>query len=389
MIHIVRGAEPETLTLARDEHLARARLRGSRPTDKQLTGYQAARDLLAERQYFKCAYCEMTVRNEGEPVEHYRPKGRAEGLDWRRLRPVQGTRQHEAHKEDDARFAKGLPPLPAYFDRLIWVGGPGYWWLTWTWENTVFGCTGCNSGVKSTRFPQSRDAQVLAEHEIPPSGEHPLLLDPTASAPGDDPLEHIQFREVLGRWLPVPRGGSHRGAWTIALLRLDTSPGLLTAYDNRVRELKNVAALHKPQTRQGDAIQAAWTDLVTAVLAPQSPLLGLTWDWLDTQYPSSWRAQHGLSLARPRLQHPEAVETPPLPAIAEIPALQALPLPLADHIRIARNFQTRVSRPSVEQRPLPDLLAEIRALRPHATDAELASLLRRDPQTIRRHRPPP
>ena len=63
MIRIDRGPEPVALVLARDEHLARARLRGGPP--EELRGYHVARDVLTERQIYKCAYCELTLRQDG------------------------------------------------------------------------------------------------------------------------------------------------------------------------------------------------------------------------------------------------------------------------------------------------------------------------------------
>lgn len=217
MIRIARGPEPEALVLARDEHLARARRRGGPP--EEIYGYEVAREELTARQIYKCAYCELIFREEAAPVEHYRPKKRTDDVDWRALKAK--TRPTEGDREDDERFARGLPPSSAGFDRVRWISRSGYWWLAWTWENLVFGCHGCNNGVKNARFPQEKAAIVLGAHEAPPGEERPLLLDPADSA--DDPLDHIQYRRVYTRWLPTAREGSARGAWTIALLRLDTS----------------------------------------------------------------------------------------------------------------------------------------------------------------------
>jgi hypothetical protein len=380
MIRIDRGPEPEALVLARDEHLARARLRGSHPDE--IHGYDAARDVLTERQIYKCAYCELTLRDEASPVEHYRPKARVHDVDWASL--VAKKKPTETDREDDERFARGLPPSHDGFDRIRWIPRLGYWWLAWTWENLVFGCTGCNSGVKLTRFPQAKGASALRALEAPPSEEHPLLLDPADA--DEDPLDHIQFRWVYNRWKPVPREGSPRGAWTIALLRLDSNQGLLTAYENRVRHLNRcVRTLDAARESSGEhAIRTEWEAVRHEVLDPKEPLLGLTYDWLDARYTESWRADLGLVLDKPVLRvHGFGPAVPARPAVTPLPELDGLPEPLGDLIRVARNFRVK---PSPEQKPLRDIVADILVHRPHATDQQLAALLNRKPGTIRKCR---
>ncbi|MCX4241323.1 hypothetical protein [Paraliomyxa miuraensis] len=385
MIRIDRGDEPEGLVLARDEHLARARLRGGPPVE--FRGYEAARGTLAARQLYKCAYCELTTREEAAPVEHYRPKVEAKDVDWGGLtaRKVPKTTDFE----DDARFARGLPPVRDGFDRVRWTSRPGYWWLAWTWENLVFGCSGCNSGVKHSRFPQARTARVLEEHEVPPGGEDALLLDPADST--EDPIEHVQYRRVYNRWIPTPRDGSLRGAWTIALLRLDSSPALLTAYDRRIRRLESRAHAFDAACASGAAILLeAWKGLCAEVFAPNEELLGLTYDWLDARYPDHWRHEHDLMLDKPILRV-GGVErgVASRSAVPPLDGLDGLPGTLCDHIRVARNYHVPAGKreqPSIEHKPLPELITEILGHRPGATDDELATLLNRKPATIRKHR---
>jgi hypothetical protein len=388
MIRIDRGPEPDALTLARDEHLARARLRGDAPKD--IVGYEVSRRPLSSRQSYKCAYCEMWLRDEAAPVEHYRPKGKAHDIDWGSLaaRRIMNAADHE----DDARFARGLPPRRDGFDRLRWQARPGYWWLAWTWENLVFGCHGCNSGVKNTRFPQAAAACPLTMHQPPPGKERPLLLDPTSSDPVDDPLDHIQYLPVHGKWLPTPRDGSPRGAWTIALLRLDSSPALLTAYASRVSVLDRCVRDFEAARASGDAneIRLLWRALCNDVLAGHEQFLGLTYDWLDARYPAPWRYDHRLELDRPVLQAPDLdPAVPAKPAVTPLPALDGLPEQLCDWIRVARNFQAPTGQrlqPSIEHKPLSELVMDILRHRPDATDDELAALLNRAPATIRKHR---
>ena len=122
------------------------------------------------------------------------------------------------------------------------------------------------------------------------------------------------------------RDGSARGAWTIALLRLDTSPALLTAYDRRVRRLEACArALDHARTSDDEAaIPLEWYRLCEDVLASNEELLGLTYDWLDARYPASWRDDHGLALGKPILRAPEVgLPVPPRPAVARLEELIA------------------------------------------------------------------
>lgn len=384
MIRIERGPAPDSLTLARDEHLARARLRGRAPNTSEVTGYEVAHEALMPRQAYKCAYCELYARNEAAPVEHYRPKGRAHDVNWRGLKKRPDKTATDADREDDARFARGLPPRREGFERVQWVERSGYWWLAWTWGNLVFGCTGCNTGVKNTRFPQTASARALAEHDDPPGRESPLLLDPASNDPADDPIDHIRFMQVHRRWLPVARDGSPRGGWTIALLRLDSSPALLTAYGERVRALENaVASLDTAHTAGSSAIRGAWDALLAAELAPHVTLLGLTYDWLDARYPEAWRKPHGLSLPKPTLRMPDEWHAS-LPIAP--PDVADLPDRVADLVRVARNFQTLTgqrAQPSVEQMPLAELVAEVLKHRPAATDQDLAVLLNRSVSVIR------
>ena len=70
MIRVVCGDEPEELILSRDEHLARARLRETPPSDKEIVDYDVGRAQLAERHLYHCAYCELPLRGEAAPIEH-------------------------------------------------------------------------------------------------------------------------------------------------------------------------------------------------------------------------------------------------------------------------------------------------------------------------------
>ena len=161
MIRIVRGEEPDDLADAREEHLSRVALRGADPTDADFVDYGVSSHDLLERQFYKCAYCEMDVREHALPVEHMRPKGRATRVDWEALDPPK--KRDALATLDDGRFRRGLPPVNR--DRVRWRPGRGYWWLAWTWENHVMACGSCNSGLKQTYYPLRKGSPVLAVHD--------------------------------------------------------------------------------------------------------------------------------------------------------------------------------------------------------------------------------
>jgi hypothetical protein len=291
----------------------------------------------------------------------------------------------QADLDDDARFANGLPPIGGRFARVLWKERGGYWWLAWTWENALYGCAGCNSGVKGTRFPMVMGASPLPALTLPPGSEQPLLLDPTD--PHRDPMDHIRYQEVGGRWRPTPRNGSPHGEWTIALLRLDRSPGLLTAYATRVKTLTKAASAFDAFVSSSDpARQAAWTEMVDDVLAPHEMLLALTWDWLDQRYPEPWRTARNLALPRPALRDPRPAG-PPQPLVAVLASSNALPTKLTDQIRIARNRAALPANSSGDlDRSLKDLVQDILGHQPTCSDEQLAELLQKSVDAIRRAR---
>jgi len=104
-----------------------------------------------------CVYCNSPLlRNDRGDVEHFRPKG--------------------AIKEDAAHG--------------------GYWWLAYSFENYLLGCSLCNRTFKKTHFPlkpggrrttYGRRRNILAEPR--------LLIDPTL-----DPVENwitVDWRHIL------------------------------------------------------------------------------------------------------------------------------------------------------------------------------------------------
>lgn len=188
MIRIDRSAGlcPDELRTGGEQELLRLRvLAASRAPEegdfkRSIYGSNAVRSCLWDMQSGKCCYCEREYERKHSHVEHFRPKTVA-------LR--EGNRK-----------------------------APGYWWLTYRFDNLYFGCPVCNQ-IKGAKFPLVPETRALAVEEDPRQiEEFPLLLDPGF----EDPEAHLTFV-----WLPergyqiAPRNGSERGQRTISALKLD------------------------------------------------------------------------------------------------------------------------------------------------------------------------
>ncbi|MEO7329450.1 MAG: hypothetical protein ABI193_12780, partial [Minicystis sp.] len=173
---------------------------GSKELNVALNAYDGGKETLFLAQYRKCAYCERRTGMTAEPIEHVRPKKEA----WRHL-PQERPRVVE----------------------------PGYWWLTWTWENHLFACQSCNTGFKQNYFPLAPGSRRLTG-PVPPyrarrlrpehldgSVEKPWLIDPSSV----NPLDHIEWRPVdpkqpKRRWIWSPAALTKEGEVTIKVLHL-------------------------------------------------------------------------------------------------------------------------------------------------------------------------
>ncbi len=258
MIPIYRGAEEPTLPAVRMAELTRTEaLLTWKPRLEDTDfgkAYACARPLLRTRQHNKCCYCEKFVETKHEHVEHVRPKTVA--------------------RRSDTRVDSG------------------YWWLAWTWQNLLFCCIRCNT-LKGTWYPLHA-GHPLQPQEQPPGRERPRLLDPSVDA--DDPIAHIQFRRIAGRWIPTPRLGSLRGYDTIRRIQLDRSD-LLELYQGMAEMCKDgIERIRGAMTGNSSDLQAVWRDVLRRWLQPAKYLAGLYYDVFDTAFPRIVRRHHGVSL---------------------------------------------------------------------------------------------
>lgn len=175
MISFSRGNEPLELFAIRLDRLAaltkKFQTTGQHPTNDDINwkSMPAVRKALWERQQKKCCYCEDQICDSNEPLEHYRPKGKA-------------RRQPGCSDEH------------------------GYWWLTYTWENLLLACGHCNS-KKLDKFPLASGSVILGPGESPPGDEKPLIIDPAVNR-GVNCIQFCWQRwGARERWYPLPRRG--------------------------------------------------------------------------------------------------------------------------------------------------------------------------------------
>jgi hypothetical protein len=245
-----------------------------------LTDYDGGKASLFRAQHKKCVYCERKSPLAANALEHFRPKAEA----WRHLR-----------KQTPRRVE------------------PGYWWLTWTWENMLFSCHSCNSGAKQNYFPLAPGSRRLTGPAAPYSGkrlqrvhkntsvEDALLVDPAS----DDPLDHVEWRPVNPKqpkrlWKWSPRHLTPKGVATINVLGLSTHADLLTPHLlNHVLSRTEEICDHI-DNQQYVAALAKWQTLGREVASQECDLAGPTWNALHHLVDPTRRQAAGLpDLPRP------------------------------------------------------------------------------------------
>jgi hypothetical protein len=292
MIAIDRGEEPDDLVAERSRQLARAEppAFGKRPREQQkFTGYDTdpVGELLTGRQGYRCAYCELPVDVGAYPIEHVRPKARADDVDWSKVEPP----------PDGGSFF-------TWFDEWLavkthWIQDHDrYWWLAWTWENLLVLCPTCNTVFKRNYFPTKRDSGRLRPLDQPPGGELPLLVDPSRV----HPLDHIRFGPDLerGGWGPI--GLTDEGRWTIAVLGLNKRPGLRDHWRNHARQIvedPGFQAIREAICAGKVDLANRWTATAERLLGPHNDFLALRYCVIDYYVGEKVRLELGLPLRPP------------------------------------------------------------------------------------------
>lgn len=334
MIAVSRGEEPLELRKVRRVQLARAILAFKKGLAPSFDGYDVAKTVMVDRLHRKCSYCEMPLRKDGNPVEHFRPKT--------------GVQNTEDQGLDRSR----------------------YWWLAWTWENLLFACGYCNTIYKKNQFPLVAGAVPLAAESVEVDSEQSLLIDPARI----DPREHIRFRENKdGRWLPFPVHGSKMGKETIFVLGLDQEDDHRAAHV-RDRVLPAVEQiLESIALGQGSHVSRTWKRTMQTLFSDGMPFHSVTWDVLEKKIPQAIRAQWNLTL--PVLGQLGLPATTPLFDPADDPAEFAS---LDEELRLTlRALGDTAEWPQVQA-----ALTKLREKDPAWTKEQLACLLGRTVSTV-------
>jgi uncharacterized protein (TIGR02646 family) len=145
----------------------------------KLYGHPDIKEQLIAAQDAKCCFCEAKVIHTcpGD-VEHFRPK---------------------------RGFSQSA-------DRAIQK--PGYYWLTYNWDNLLFCCIQCNRRDKANLFPLQDEASRATSPADDLTAEQPLFIHPVQ----DNPADYITFhQEVVA---PVTTG-NQRAITTIESLQLN------------------------------------------------------------------------------------------------------------------------------------------------------------------------
>lgn len=169
--------------------------------------HESVREKLMVAQHQKCCYCESRLCGTSPAeIEHFRPKSA--------VRQEAGTGREY----------------------------PGYYWLTYSWNNLLVSCRECNS-KKSDFFPLADESRRARNHHDEVDVECPLFIDPA----NEDPSDHVNFSGSM------VRGRTPRGRKTIQAMELNRS-GLEELRRDRLALIRNALAIIKLAEEEGPRI---------------------------------------------------------------------------------------------------------------------------------------
>ncbi|MDI9364974.1 MAG: hypothetical protein QM541_08480 [Flavobacterium sp.] len=133
---------------------------------------------LVKIQNYKCCYCEAKIGHiDDGDVEHFRPK-----------KAYKQSEDDELHR-------------------------PGYYWLSYDWDNLLLACTKCNGRNKENLFPIMETSVRASSHLMNVGDELPVFIHPV--------LENPELFITFDNNVPKPIDGNYRGRMTIKYLGLD------------------------------------------------------------------------------------------------------------------------------------------------------------------------
>jgi uncharacterized protein (TIGR02646 family) len=125
----------------------------------------------------KCAFCEVNLDSQHGEVEHFRPK-----------------RLYKQNPEDIDHY-------------------PGYFWLSYDWDNLLLSCITCNQKWKKNLFPIKHPNRRAFDHRESILKEKPYFINPYK----DNPSQFIKFYGPLATGIDK----CNRGKVTIKYFNLN------------------------------------------------------------------------------------------------------------------------------------------------------------------------
>ena len=204
--------------------------------DSSLYGAKSVKNTLIKAQHGKCAFCESQIRHISHgDVEHFRPKG--------------GVRQSDGD------------PLER----------PGYFWLTYVWQNLFLACQLCNQSFKKNLFPLADPTRRARSHLDDLMAEQPMLIHPA----DEEPSALIGFREEIA----FPIDDDPRARTTIEVVGLNREAMVEQRFDHLTpfKRLREVLPLLPPESNEARDIlalfeaatrpRAQYTSMIRALLS--------------------------------------------------------------------------------------------------------------------------
>jgi uncharacterized protein (TIGR02646 family) len=247
MIRIAKGNAPRKLT---EDGSARARTHccdydadpvayraGARKftVSETIYAHHTVRKALERAQHGKCCYCEALPEKPYAHlhVEHWRPKAYSK----------------QSRDADELR--------------------PGYYWLSYDWDNLFLSCHFCNTSNKGNIFPLSNPDDRARSHHANLAAERPLLLKPDGA---EDLRDHIGFHEE------VPIGNTPEGRETVAVLGLDRTEHAvrLRLLDQLKRCRDVVVTYHNDPSPAALEFVAEARGIIQGAVRPEAPFSAMS-----------------------------------------------------------------------------------------------------------------
>lgn len=158
---------------------------------------------LKEIQKNKCAFCEINLDSQHGEVEHFRPK----------------------------RFYKQNPLDSNHY--------PGYYWLSYNWDNLLLSCITCNQKWKKNLFPIKRPEKRAKNHNYIILRERPYFINPYI----ENPSNFIRFKGPMAEGIDK----CNRGKITIKYFNLNRKGkgGINSIYELRKGHYDRLSVIHE------------------------------------------------------------------------------------------------------------------------------------------------